>query len=257
MQPTKPDGSAYDCTFSDDFDGNQLDTSKWLPVRSLNTGFITGLGYGSPDCYFDRPENISVRDGSLHLTSRVEGQMFDCRANYGTFPTNESAGSVVTYGKFAQAFGRFEVRAKFPANATTDYISALWLSPEVPVYGAWPNSGEVDIAEWFGDGWGTNPVFPSVHYAGEDPAKSTGRTCAVPGAGTSFHTYAVEWTENTMSFYYDDELCFEHAWTPKSGFTGSQPFDQPFNIVLTQTGGFMRPVGTVVDLEVDWVRAWK
>ena len=180
-----------------------------------------------------------------------------CHTQYGDYTTSDSAGSVMSWGKFAQTYGRFEFRAKFPSNATTDFDSALWMYPQNPAYGAWPRSGEIDVAEWFGDGYGTNPVFPSVHYAGEDPAKSTGRNCVVPNAGTEFHTYAVDWTPTMMSFYYDDKLCFQHAWTPAAPLVRPQPFDQAFDLVMTQTGGWNSPVGTTVTLEVDWVRAWK
>jgi hypothetical protein len=60
-----------------------------------------------------------------------------------------------------------------------------------------------------------------------------------------------------MTFSYDGQECFRHSWTPNAPLTGSQPFDQPFNLVMTQTGGYDRPAGTTVTLEVDWVRAWR
>ena len=196
----------------------------------------------------DRPEKVSVGDGRLRLTSRVEETPFVCHSQYGDFTTRDSAGSVTSRGKFAQTYGRFEFRAKFPSGASTNVHSALWMYPQKPAYGRWPNSGEIDVAEWFGDGYGTNPVFPSVHYAGEDRAKSVGRNCVVPNAGTKFHTYAVDWTPTMMSFYYDNKFCFQHAWTPAAPLVGSQPFDQAFDLVMTQTGGRNRPVGTTLTL---------
>jgi beta-glucanase (GH16 family) len=257
VRPAKPGGGRYTCTFTDDFSGTKLDTTKWTAVNTSDNGFTTGLRVGSPDCYLDRPERVSVSDGRLRLTSRVEETPFVCRSQYGDFTTSDSAGSVTSWGKFAQTYGRFAFRAKFPLNATTDTHSTLWLYPQNPAYGKWPRSGEIDVAEWFGDGNGTNPVFPSVHYAGEDRAKSVGRNCVVPNAGTEFHTYAVDWTPTLMSFYYDNKLCFQHAWTPAAPLVRPQPFDQAFDLVMTQTGGYERPVGTTLTLEVDWVRAWK
>jgi beta-glucanase (GH16 family) len=257
-QPRTADGRVYDtCTFTDNFDGDALDESKWMAVDTADYGFTTGWAVGSPDCYTTDPSNVSVRDGRLLLSSRVEKKPFTCHTPYGDFKTNETAGSVVSYGRFAQTYGWFEFRAKFPSNATTDFESGLWMYPQDPAYGKWPNSGEIDVANWFGDGYGTNPVFPAVHYAGENPAKSIGWTCVVPGAGTDFHTYAVDWTPTMISVYYDGKKCYEHAWTPNAPLTGSQPFDQAFDLVMTQTNGYLRPPGTTVTLEVDWVRAWK
>lgn len=257
VRPAKPGGGKYTCTFTDDFNGSTLDTTKWTAVNTSLNGFTTGYGTGTPDCYTDSPDNVSVSGGQLHLTSRVEAESFVCHNQYDAFTTNKTAGSVVSYGKFAQTYGRFEFRARFPSNATSDFDSALWMYPQDPAYGAWPKSGEIDVAEWFGDGYGTNPVFPSVHYAGEDKTKSTGRNCIVPNAGTQFHNYAVNWTSTMMYFYYDNKLCFQHSWTPDAPLVAPQPFDQAFDLVMTQTGGYNRPVGTTVTLDVDWVRAWK
>jgi len=256
VRPAKPGGGRYTCTFTDDFNGTKLDTTKWTAVKSSDNGFVTGIRVGSPDCYLDGPGNVSVGDGRLRLTSRVEWAPFVCHTQRRDYTTRDSAGSVVSWRKFPQTYGRFEFRAKFPANATPDFDSALWMYPQDPAYGKWPHSGEIDVAEWFGDGYGTNPVFPSVHYAGEVHAKSTGRNCFVPGAGTGFHTYAVDWTPTMMSFYYDNKLCFQHAWTPAAPLVRPQPFDQAFDLVMTQTGGYQKPAGTTVTLEVDWVRVW-
>jgi beta-glucanase (GH16 family) len=254
-RPKKSTGGKYTCTFTDDFDGGTLDTNKWTAVKTSDNGFTTGWAH-SPDCYVTGPENVSVSDGVLRLTSRFEAEPFVCETPYGPFTSTEKAGSVTSWGKFAQTYGRFEFRAKFQANASPDFDSALWMYPQNPAYGAWPNSGEIDVAEWFGSNY-TNQVFPSVHYAGEVSTLSTGRSCIVPTAGTEFHSYAVEWTSSMMSFYYDGQLCHQHAWTPNAPLTGSQPFDQPFNLVMTQSGGYNRPAGTTVSMEIDWVRAWK
>lgn len=257
VRPAKPGGGRYTCTFTDDFNGSTLDTSKWTATDTSTNGFTTGYGSATPDCYTSDPRNVSVSGGYLHLTSRVEASSFLCHSPYGDFTTNKTAGAVVSWGKFAQTYGRFEFRAKFPSNSGSDFDSALWMHPQNQIYGAWPKSGEIDVAEWFGDGYGTNPVFPSVHYAGEDKTKSTGRKCVVPGAATQYHNYAVNWTATTMYFYYDNTLCFQHSWTPDAPLVAPQPFDQAFNLVMTQTGGYNRPAGTNVTLDLDWVRAWK
>ena len=136
VRPVRPaGGDRYTCTFTDDFDGTKLDATKWTAVRSADHGFTTGHSVGSPDCYLARPANVSVSDGRLRLTSRVEGIPFVCHTQYGDHTTRDSAGSVTSRGKFAQTYGRFEFRAKFPSNVTTDFDSALWMYPPNPAYG--------------------------------------------------------------------------------------------------------------------------
>jgi beta-glucanase (GH16 family) len=250
-RPAKPGGALYTCTFTDDFTNSALDSSKWTVATTAVNGFTTGTG----DCYVNSPKNVSVSGGYLHLTSRVEATPFVCHSPSGDFTTSQSAGSVVSWGKFAQTYGRFEFRAKFPPAATAYTDSALWLYPQTSIYGAWPSSGEIDVAEWFGTAY-SNHVFPSLHYTGETSA-STGYNCVVPTAGTAFHTYAVSWTTTTMYFYYDNTLCFQHVWTPSAPLVAPKPFDQAFDLVMTQTGGTNDPVGTSATMDVDWVRAWK
>ena len=50
--------------------------------------------------------------------------------------------------------------------------SALWLYPNSNLYGAWPNSGEIDVGEWYSAI--PDHVYPSVHYAWS--ADAAGRT---------------------------------------------------------------------------------
>lgn len=250
-RPAKADGTRYVCTFTDDFNGTAVDTTKWMPQTTVQTGYATDR-----ECYVDGRNNISVSGGRLHLTSRVEAAPFTCLSPYGDFTTSQTAGSVVSSGKFAQTYGRFEFRAKFPRTAIAGVDSALWMYPQDPSYGAWPRSGEIDVAERFGSTYGDN-VYPSLHYVGRDTNLVTGFNCVVRNGSTMFHNYAVEWTPTTMSFYYDSRLCFQHSWSPASPLRAPQPFDQPFGLVMTQTGGVNAPVGTRTTMDVDWVRAWK
>jgi beta-glucanase (GH16 family) len=251
VRPVKPDGGRYTCTFTDDFNGTRLDSTKWAPETTAANGFATNR-----ECYVDNPKNISVSGGRLHLTSRIESSPFTCHSPYGDFTTNHTAASVVSWGKFAQTYGRFEFRAKFPKTSLAGIDSALWLYPQNPTYGAWPRSGEIDVAEWFGSTFGNN-VYPTLHYIGNDASLYTGYNCAVPTATTQFHSYAVAWTTTTMYFYRDSQLCFQHSWSPAAPLVAPQPFDQAFDLVMTQTGGVNAPVGATTTTDVDWVRAWK
>jgi beta-glucanase (GH16 family) len=251
VQPVKPDGGSYTCSFTDDFDGSTLDSSKWTVGTTAQTGFSQGR-----ECYMDNPNNVSVSGGSLHLTSRPEASPFTCKSPYGDFTTSQTAASVLSWGKFAQTYGRFEFRAKFPDTNVPGVDSALWMYPQNPAYGAWPKSGEIDVAERFGNTYGDH-VYSSVHYAGENTALSTGYTPTVANASSAYHSYAVAWTPTTMYFYYDDALVYQHSWTPVAPLLGSQPFDKAFDLVMTQTGGLNAPLGTTTTMDIDWVRAWK
>jgi hypothetical protein len=256
VRPERAEGGYYACTFRDDFDGTTLDRSKWMVQETR----ISGMYGGSQGCYVDNDRTVGVSSGLLRLTSTILPEQFLCKSPYGSWMTNAEVSTVATRSMFTQAYGRFEARIKMPAEAgTAGSHSAFWLYPQDQAYGRWPASGEVDIAEWF-SGLPAN-VYPSVHYAGENTALSSGYSCRMPTSSTAFHDYAVEWTPSVMRFYYDGTLCYSHSWTP-TGMTAPQPFDKPFYVVLTQVWGLgwnTRAAGMpdTSTLLVDWVKAWE
>ena len=254
-RPLKQDGGRYTCTFEDDFDGSAVDTRKWVVQDTALSGVIAP----SMGCYVNKPNNVRVGGGVLMLTARKESSAFLCRSPYGAYLTDRTSATIGSYGLFNQTYGRFEFRAKMPATTTTGVHSALWLYPQDHTYGAWPNSGEIDVAEWFSADAGR--VYPSVHYAGENSLESTGYECRMPDT-SQFHRYAVEWTPTTMRFLYDGNVCFTHSWTPNAPLTAPQPFDRPFYVVLTQVfGGAWNAITaqtpTSATMTVDWVRVWQ
>lgn len=256
-QPKKADGSYYECSFDEEFDGNTLDTSKWLTQETWFSGMTTA----HQDCFVNNDDTIAVGDGVLRLTAIRGLEEFDCKSPLGTFKTASTAGAVTTYGRFNQAYGRFSFRAKMPDGAgIPGFGSALWLYPQKHTYGAWPYSGEIDVAEWYSGA--PDNAYPSVHYAGEPSPKTTGADCAVSTASTQFHTYSVDWSPTQMQFSYDGKVCFTWDWRSTSVLTGGQPFDQPFYFVLSQVWGVLWNAPTAATplrttLTVDWVRAWK
>lgn len=254
QRPWRPTGGWYTCTFTEDFDGTRLDTSKWMAQETWFSGMTTA----SSGCYVNSTDNISVSGGAAHITARVEPRPFLCRSPLGNFTTQTTVGTIATRDRFEQAYGRWEFRARFPRYAAAGLHSALWLYPASHSYGAWPASGEIDVAEW----WSARPtyVIPSVHYAGE-PAPHSSGVCTVSDPW-SWHQYAVEWTTTFMRFLYDGEECFRHTWTPDAPLTAPQPFDKPFYAVLTQTFGAEWNAPTAATpktatMDVDWVRVWK
>jgi len=254
-RPKRAEGGYYACTFRDDFDGTALDRSRWMVQETS----FSGMYGGSDGCYVDNDRTVRVDGGLLRLTSTILPEPFVCASPYGSFTTRAEVSTVATRSRFTQTYGRFEARLRFPAESgIAGSHAAFWLYPQEHTYGAWPHSGEIDVAEWF-SGLPAN-VYPSVHYAGENTALSSGYNCAMPTASSAFHDYAVEWTPKVMRFYYDGRLCYTHAWTP-SDRKAPQPFDQPFYLVLTQVWGMSwnsrsAAMPDTSTLLVDWVKAW-
>jgi len=254
-QPAKVDGTWWDCTFVDEFDGAALDSTKWL---AQETSF-SGITNGPEGCFRNEPWTIAVDQGALRLSAQRTAAPFTCDSPLGSFSTDKVTAAISTKGRFNQAYGRFAFRAKMPSTRVPGAHSALWLYPDKHTYGRWPLSGEIDVAEWYSAL--PEQVFPSLHYADGDNDTATSWNGVIADV-SEFHTYVVEWTPTEMRFFYDDQLVFEHVWTPLAPLTGSQPFDKPFNVVLNQTWGQLWNAPTAetpdrVTMTVDWVRVWK
>jgi beta-glucanase (GH16 family) len=251
----KSTGGYWQCTFKDDFNGSSLDTSKWVAQRTDLSGFSDAKQNG---CYLNDRDNISVSNGTLKLTSRKESP-FTCRSPSGDFSTRYTGGMVSTYGRFAQTYGRFEVRARMWSTRLPGLQTALWLWPvNANRYGDWPASGEIDFAEMYSS-WPNRPV-PYIHYNGDDQdPNATNTNCGV-GKFSDWHTYAVEWTASSIRVIYDGTTCLVDVWDPEEPLTNPEPFNHPFILALTQGLGKDFDQSTTplpATTEIDHVRIWK
>jgi beta-glucanase (GH16 family) len=259
----KADGTQWKCTFDDEFNGTSVDTSKWNVMTEL-----TGAPVNNPACYTSSANNVSESGGYLNLTARKEAAPFSCPLPGGkSFTTQYTAGEIASNGKFSQTYGRFAVRASFPASVIGGLQSSLWLYPTTSIYGAWPLSGEIDIAEEYS----TYPdrAIPYLHYNYDPTTVNTSTNtnvvtnnyCMITDVN-AFHEYAVEWTTSTITILFDGQVCMvDHP--SALGLTGIAPFDQPFFMILTQAlgigGNAFDPVNTPLPAttRVDYMRVWK
>ncbi|MET0930345.1 MAG: glycoside hydrolase family 16 protein [Aeromicrobium sp.] len=243
----KPDGSPWVCSFSDEFSGTALDRGTWTPQLTAASGYHIGA-----DCYVDDPENIAVGGGVLALTVRQQAGEFACTTPGGSRPAQATAGMVSTYDSFAQAHGRFEIRAAFPETTVAGHHGALWL------FGKDMSGVEIDIAELYSNY--ADRVIPYVHYASGADTTVTNPYCLV-NRPSDFHTYTLEWTATAMSIAYDGTVCLTHRINGESP-GASSPFDAPFMLVLTQGLGLGENAATastpaVGTTRIDYVRVWR
>jgi beta-glucanase (GH16 family) len=243
----RADGSVWRCSFVDDFDGTALDTGRWRVGQTARTGFNVGH-----TCF--EPGNVTVRNGHLRLTAKQTHTIW-CRS----FLTRYTGGLVETAGSFAQTYGRFEVRARYPRTGA-GLRAGFWMYPERMIYGRWPASGEIDVAEWWSNARRT--VLPTLHYTGSTTADS-GWRCKVADP-TAWHTYRTVWTSRVITFSIDGKRCFGRQWRPSLPLAAPQPFDHPFHLTLNMAvdanSRNNRPDATTVlpaTYLVDYVKAWR
>jgi beta-glucanase (GH16 family) len=262
--------SGWVCVFADEFSGSALG-GTWTQqlTKQGTTGFPSEAGAA---CFDGSAQNVNVAGGSLNLAV-TKGDAFTCEAGNKDFSTRFRGGGVfskVLNGKgFNQTYGRFDMRVALPAATQPGLQSALWLWPENDTYyGAWPASGEIDLAEYYTERPGF--IVPTLHYNANTAEKSgpkgintTQNAFCHFDTPSQFHTYTLIWEPSLISVYYDGTLCLFDHYKP-TGIREPAPFDRPFFLALTAAlglGGTSNAAREDTQLpgttRVDWVRVFK
>lgn len=233
-----PVASGYQLTFHDEFDGSQLDTSKW--------GYQYGCfdpGQRSQATYTDSPDNVSVHDGYLNLTARYSptktkwdgtqiprtckngSTVYDAPFTSGMISTKKSDGTVL-YAAPASGF-YVEVRIKLPSARSS--WSSFWTTGSKKELGDWPGIGETDIFE--SKGYDPDYLMSNTHspQAG-NPKKSEQHQGMMHGdtatSQSQFHTYGMLKTADAIEFYFDGQMTHR---VKMSDIKGPNPFVDPEN----------------------------
>ena len=164
-------------TFTEEFNGREVDLSKWTlhdPLSSLPDQSATGA--------------VTVSAGQLHLASQRNPD------------TGRGRGSciITTYGMFAQRYGRFEIRFRAPSESGLRSQFVLLPVPD----GTLPKIEVFQAGEprkvRFANQWGTDQT-----------ARSYGDTFTVADLSNGFHTAAIEWEHDHITWFLDGKKTFE------------------------------------------------
>jgi beta-glucanase (GH16 family) len=204
-----PPAEGWRQVWADEFDGGSLEPQRWQ-VEDRST---FGDGNLELACLMDRPENVAVSGGVLHLTARREAQGLACGESDTRFPQGRpySSGMVSTRGRASWTNGRFEIRARLPTTPgrSQGLWPAMWLRPDDG------GEGEIDIMEAVGSQSQTpaTRVHQTV-WSGEAGALTKESTTATLPSGTTdsaFHVYAVEWGQHSLQFTVDGQVTFRRT----------------------------------------------
>lgn len=162
-------------SFADEFNGNQIDTSRW----------DTTYKSGKTELQVYTPDALHVSDGILHITAEQNSQ-----GN----PTYTS-GMVTTQDTFSQQYGYFEMRAQISKG------QGLWPAFWLLHTGLLPWN-ELDVFEFLGHN--PNKVYLYNHWRDSaNQHQSLPKFYSGPDYSIGFHTYALDWRPNGLTWYID------------------------------------------------------
>lgn len=238
-------------------------------------GYEEGLVRNEEEQHYtvDRRENARVEDGRLVIEARREPL-----ANPAGDPAREewrfretsaySSASLITKDRMSWTYGRIEVRARLPQGRGV--WPAIWMLGQDT---GWLEGGEIDIMEFVGKQPGR--LHSTVHWGEPETAESPAERRRVGGLvhfsstgntrrddlDRAFHVYAVEWDEEALEFFVDDERLLrfdlnQAAESPTRAFHG--PHYLLLNLAIGGSwGGEVDPSIFPQRFEVDWVRVWQ
>lgn len=220
--------------------------------------------------------NAYCKDGNLVIEARKEKKP---RRNPGfrkgssRWPENiekiqYTSASVNTAEKKEFLYGRVEVRAKIPTAGGA--WPAIWLLGRGM---DWPSNGEIDMMEYYRK-QGVPHILANACWGTDKPWTAKWNSKAIPFThftdrdaqwSDKFHVWRMDWDEQSIRLYLDDELLNEirqdEAVNGKLG-NGEQPFKKPQYLLLNlalggDNGGEIDNSAMPMKYLVDYVRVYQ
>lgn len=209
----------YHLAWSDEFNGNSLNTNFWNYEQG-------GTGWGNQELenYTARTQNVFVSAGHLVIEARQE--------SYGG--NNYTSGRLTTQGKQQFTYGRIDIRAKLPV--AKGMWPALWMLGSNISTVPWPGCGETDIMELIGSA--PNQITGSLHWQQSGGAEGTYNNNYDLTSGDfsqQFHVFSLIWKQDSAQFLVDDHVYVSGS---KANVTsGTYPFNSPFFFIFNVAVG--------------------
>ncbi|MCI9617986.1 MAG: glycoside hydrolase family 16 protein [Eubacterium sp.] len=238
----------YKLVWSDEFNGNELDTSIWN-YNYGNGDNVAGWGNNELEYYTDDKANVKVQNGALIITARAEKDENGKTTRY-------TSGRLNTSGKASFKYGKMEARIKIPS--VKGLWPAFWMLGQNEPKG-WPYCGEIDILET----WNTLQFAQgTVHWENEllKPGRDTYNAFSTQMKDkTQWHIYGMNWDENKIEFTLDNKV---YGTYNLKGSDKSELKKEFYFIINCAVGGnlaYFAPDEDFVsaDMMVDYVRVYR
>ncbi|WEL22370.1 glycoside hydrolase family 16 protein [Halorhabdus sp. BNX81] len=249
----EPNGDSWDLSWSDEFDGEEIDEAVWSFETGNGHPDVPGWGNEEPQ-YYQR-ENAWVEDDHLVIEAREEHVEDD----YGEYDYTSSR--LHTQGTVATKYGRVDIRARLPRGQ--GIWPRIWMVGSDVAFAGWPDCGEIDILEFRGDEPETVRGFAQgPGYTGADRLRDS-YTVEEGALTDSTHVFSIRWQSDRIEWYVDETQYHTVSRETVEDAGHEWVFDTPMYFVLAFACGgdpASYPDETTPfpqRLEVDYVRHYE
>jgi hypothetical protein len=218
-------------TFNDEFDGDKLDTKKWLTNYYWGEKLLKDRYSVESDLQaYTEKENFEVRNSILRINTKpqkITGKVWSVAHGFKTKEFGYTSGLINSGNSFRQKYGIFTAKIKLgnPAAKNTFWMLADKITPHLDICRS--SGGKV----WF-------DYFPAKG--------NVSKTSLGSRYSNDYFIYTLEWTSSSLIWKINGVEVFSQ--------TTDVP-QEPMYILLA--GGLDKPVNSATSMEIDWVRVYK
>ncbi|MFY0688447.1 MAG: family 16 glycosylhydrolase [Cyclobacteriaceae bacterium] len=203
--------------WQDEFSAARINEQDW--TFEIGTG---SSGWGNNELQYYKKENASIVDGHLVIEARNE-------ASNGSQYTSTR---MITKDKQTFQYGRVDIRAVMPRGK--GIWPALWMLGNNISEVSWPACGEIDIMEMIGGAETDGTTHGTIHWSNGGQHAYYGQHKSLENGvlNDEFHVYSIEWHENAITWFFDNEEFHSVDITPAELSEFHEEFFFIFNVAV-------------------------
>lgn len=231
-----------------------------------NWNYETGFKRNHEQQWY-QAQNAYCKGGKLIIEAKREAvKNPNFIENSSSWQTNSefseyTSASIITAGKQSWQYGRFEMKAKI--DTRLGMWPAFWT---LGINYEWPESGEIDIMEFY-----RNDLLANAVWGSTERWKGLWSTTKTPLSSfkdknwsENYHIWRMDWDEKNISLYVDDQLLnsIDLERTYNANPPHINPFRQPHYILVClaiggDNGGDPSKTTFPAKYEIDYIRVYQ
>jgi len=218
-------------TFSDNFDGDRLDTKKWLTKYYWGEKLLKDNYSVETDLQaYTEKDNFEIRNSLLKIHTKpqkVTGKVWSASSGFLTREFGYTSGLINSGKSFRQKYGIFSAKIKLgnPSARNNFWMLSDKITPHIDICRTSNNKVWTDFVA--------------------DPGRFS-KSSIGPRYANDFYIYTLEWTQDKLVWKINDEVIFKQ--------TSNVP-QEPMYVLLA--GGLDKPINGMTTMEVDWVKVFQ